>query len=61
MNRLPIAAAPKESGATRRPPRPNGRDASTLTAGRVIVDGRNGLDPAAWRAEGWTYLGMGRP
>ncbi|WP_312678659.1 nucleotide sugar dehydrogenase, partial [Microbacterium sp.] len=35
--------------------------ASTLTAGRVIVDGRNGLDPAAWRAEGWTYLGMGRP
>lgn len=35
--------------------------ASSLTAGRVIVDGRNGLDPAAWRAEGWTYLGMGRP
>ena len=35
--------------------------ASTFTAGRVIVDGRNGLDPAAWRAEGWTYLGMGRP
>ena len=24
--------------------------ASTLTAGRVIVDGRNGLDAAAWRA-----------
>lgn len=35
--------------------------ASTLTAGRVIVDGRNGLDAAAWRAAGWTYLGMGRP
>ncbi|THE06376.1 UDP-glucose dehydrogenase family protein [Microbacterium oleivorans] len=35
--------------------------ASGLAAGRVIVDGRNGLDPAAWRAAGWTYLGMGRP
>ncbi len=35
--------------------------ASTLAAGRVIVDGRNGLDAAAWRAAGWTYLGMGRP
>jgi UDPglucose 6-dehydrogenase len=35
--------------------------ASTLARGRVIVDGRNGLDPVAWRAAGWTYLGMGRP
>jgi UDPglucose 6-dehydrogenase len=35
--------------------------ASTLTSGRVIVDGRNGLDAAAWRAAGWTYYGMGRP
>ncbi|MBZ4486831.1 UDP-glucose/GDP-mannose dehydrogenase family protein [Microbacterium sp. cx-55] len=35
--------------------------ASTLTDGRVIVDGRNGLDAAAWRAAGWTYYGMGRP
>lgn len=35
--------------------------ASTLTRGRVIVDGRNCLDPAAWRAAGWTYYGMGRP
>ena len=35
--------------------------ASTLTLGRVIVDGRNGLDAAAWRAAGWTYYGMGRP
>ncbi|WP_091229799.1 UDP-glucose/GDP-mannose dehydrogenase family protein [Microbacterium sp. 3J1] len=35
--------------------------ASTLTAGRIIVDGRNGLDAAAWRAAGWTYVGMGRP
>ncbi|MGB3374663.1 MAG: UDP-glucose/GDP-mannose dehydrogenase family protein [Microbacterium sp.] len=35
--------------------------ASTLTGGRVIVDGRNGLDAAAWRAAGWSYYGMGRP
>ncbi len=35
--------------------------AAGLTAGRVVVDGRNCLDPAAWRAAGWTYLGMGRP
>ncbi|KRB39144.1 UDP-glucose dehydrogenase family protein [Microbacterium sp. Root180] len=34
---------------------------SSLTAGRVVVDGRNGWDAAAWRAAGWTYLGMGRP
>ncbi|MFT4050906.1 MAG: UDP-glucose/GDP-mannose dehydrogenase family protein [Microbacterium sp.] len=35
--------------------------ASSLTDGRLVVDGRNGLDPAAWRAAGWTYRGMGRP
>ncbi|WP_349426384.1 UDP-glucose/GDP-mannose dehydrogenase family protein [Microbacterium sp. LWS13-1.2] len=35
--------------------------ASTLTAGRVVIDGRNGWDAAAWRAAGWTYYGMGRP
>ncbi|MFC7788636.1 UDP-glucose dehydrogenase family protein [Microbacterium sp. MAHUQ-60] len=35
--------------------------ASTLTGGRVVVDGRNGLDAAAWRAAGWAYYGMGRP
>jgi len=35
--------------------------ASTLTAGRVVVDGRNGFDAAAWRAAGWIYYGMGRP
>jgi UDPglucose 6-dehydrogenase len=26
-----------------------------------IIDGRNCLDPVAWRAAGWTYRGMGRP
>ena len=35
--------------------------ASSLTNGRVVVDGRNGLDAAAWRAAGWAYYGMGRP
>ena len=35
--------------------------ASSLTDGRVVVDGRNGLDAPAWRAAGWAYYGMGRP
>ncbi|WP_295820598.1 UDP-glucose/GDP-mannose dehydrogenase family protein [uncultured Microbacterium sp.] len=35
--------------------------ASSLTDGRVVVDGRNGLDAVAWRAAGWAYYGMGRP
>lgn len=26
-----------------------------------MIDGRNALDPAAWRAAGWTYKGIGRP
>ncbi|GHF15304.1 UDP-glucose dehydrogenase family protein [Pseudolysinimonas yzui] len=29
-------------------------------ATRVMIDGRNVLDPAAWRAEGWVYRGLGR-
>jgi UDPglucose 6-dehydrogenase len=35
--------------------------AASLTSGQIIVDGRNTLDAEAWRAAGWTYLGMGRP
>jgi UDPglucose 6-dehydrogenase len=35
--------------------------AATLAKGRVVVDGRNCLDAAAWRAAGWAYAGMGRP
>lgn len=33
---------------------------SELVAQSIIVDGRNCLDPAAWRAAGWTYRGLGR-
>jgi UDPglucose 6-dehydrogenase len=28
---------------------------------RRLVDGRNVLDPKAWRAAGWTYRALGRP
>ena len=28
---------------------------------RLIVDGRNALDPDRWRAAGWTYRALGRP
>ncbi len=32
-----------------------------LARGRAVIDGRNALDAAAWRAAGWTYCGLGRP
>ncbi|MCM1012596.1 UDP-glucose/GDP-mannose dehydrogenase family protein [Brevibacterium sp. XM4083] len=32
-----------------------------LVAGRVLVDGRNVLDPHTWRSAGWTYRALGRP
>ncbi|WP_165066021.1 UDP-glucose dehydrogenase family protein [Marisediminicola senii] len=32
-----------------------------LVERRAIVDGRNCLDPAAWRGAGWTYRALGRP
>lgn len=35
--------------------------AATLVAGTIVIDGRNCLDPVAWRAAGWTYYGLGRP
>ena len=34
---------------------------ATLVRRRVIVDGRNTLDPLRWRAAGWTYRALGRP
>ncbi len=32
-----------------------------LVNGRKIIDGRNCLDPSAWRAAGFSYVGLGRP
>lgn len=32
-----------------------------IVAERHIVDGRNVLDPTAWRAAGWVYRALGRP
>ncbi|MBU4249942.1 MAG: UDP-glucose/GDP-mannose dehydrogenase family protein [Propionicimonas sp.] len=31
-----------------------------VTSGRIVIDGRNVLDPARWRTAGWTYVGIGR-
>jgi UDPglucose 6-dehydrogenase len=36
-------------------------EVAELTAGRIIIDGRNCLVPEDWRAAGWTYQGLGRP
>ena len=33
---------------------------AALARGRVVIDGRNCLDPEAWIAAGWAYRGMGR-
>ena len=33
----------------------------TIVAAKRILDGRNALDPASWRAAGWTYRALGRP
>jgi UDPglucose 6-dehydrogenase len=35
--------------------------AASLVRTPTIIDGRNTLDAAAWRAAGWTYIGLGRP
>lgn len=35
-------------------------DLGRVVARRTIVDGRNVLDPAAWRSAGWTYRALGR-
>ncbi|MFD2674558.1 UDP-glucose dehydrogenase family protein [Gulosibacter bifidus] len=33
---------------------------SDLVNTRIVIDGRNCLDPKRWRDAGWTYVGMGR-
>jgi UDPglucose 6-dehydrogenase len=32
-----------------------------LVKNPTIIDGRNTLEPVAWREAGWTYIGLGRP
>ncbi|MER5771723.1 UDP-glucose dehydrogenase family protein [Streptomyces sp. NPDC001985] len=32
-----------------------------VTTSRIVLDGRNALDPVKWRGAGWTYRAMGRP
>lgn len=32
-----------------------------VATARVLLDGRNALDPEVWRRAGWTYRAMGRP
>ena len=32
----------------------------SLVAQRVVIDGRNALDPRAWKTAGWRYRGLGR-
>ena len=36
-------------------------DPTTLApANKIIIDGRNALDPQVWKDAGWDYYGMGR-
>ncbi|MFD6230993.1 UDP-glucose dehydrogenase family protein [Streptomyces sp. NPDC060232] len=34
---------------------------ASVVTDRLVLDGRNALDPVRWRAAGWTYRAMGRP
>lgn len=36
-------------------------EVASMVASARILDGRNVLDPAKWRAAGWVYRGLGRP
>lgn len=36
-------------------------DLAKVVAHKRILDGRNVLEPAVWRAAGWTYRALGRP
>ena len=33
----------------------------SLVRQKLVIDGRNVLQPTTWRDAGWTYRGMGRP
>ena len=39
---------------------PKALDAAAWVRRPAIIDGRNALDPARWRASGWDYHGLGR-
>lgn len=39
----------------------NPSDLARATRRRIVIDGRNCLDPQTWRDAGWTYCGIGRP
>ncbi|OUS95123.1 UDP-glucose/GDP-mannose dehydrogenase family protein [Rhodococcus sp. NCIMB 12038] len=36
-------------------------DLDAVVRNKVLIDGRNCLDPQQWRGAGWTYHGLGRP
>jgi UDPglucose 6-dehydrogenase len=36
-------------------------DLDAVVRNKVLIDGRNCLDPQQWRSAGWTYHGLGRP
>lgn len=36
-------------------------DLDDVVRRKVIIDGRNCLDPSNWRTAGWSYRGLGRP
>ncbi|MDI9948780.1 UDP-glucose/GDP-mannose dehydrogenase family protein [Rhodococcus sp. IEGM 1305] len=36
-------------------------DLDAVVRKKVLIDGRNCLDPQQWRDSGWTYRGLGRP
>ena len=38
----------------------NPKTLARIARGRAVIDARNALDPAKWRAAGWTYRGLGR-
>ena len=53
----PSSCSPSGTSSVALDPEETGR----AVRNRRILDGRNALDPAAWRAAGWTYRALGRP
>lgn len=57
----PVATLALARGGAAAPAGGAGGPASAVASSPTMIDGRNVLDPAAWRAAGWTYRGLGRP